>query len=159
MDLWTGDLGSSLAFGQKLPLVSSHMKLSNMAVSSSKPASWEGRRECLTRSISQAFVIWPPKWHTITLAIILFIRSKSLGPVYTQGDGITQGYEYQEMDLIRSHVRSCLPQLSCVQYQKFSLRNIILGFPGGAVVKNPPANAGDMGRSPGPGRSHMPRSN
>ena len=32
-------------------------------------------------------------------------------------------------------------------------------FPGGAVVKNPPANAGDMGLSPGPGRSHRPRSN
>ena len=33
------------------------------------------------------------------------------------------------------------------------------GFPGGAVVKNPPANAGDTGLIPGPGRSHMPRSN
>ena len=33
------------------------------------------------------------------------------------------------------------------------------GFLGGAVVKNPPANAGDTGSSPGPGRSHMPRSN
>ena len=33
------------------------------------------------------------------------------------------------------------------------------GFPGGAVVRNPPANAGHMGSSPGPGRSHMPRSN
>ena len=32
-------------------------------------------------------------------------------------------------------------------------------FPGGAVVKNPPAKAGDMGSSPGPGRSHMLRSN
>ena len=32
-------------------------------------------------------------------------------------------------------------------------------FLGGAVVKNPPANAGDMGSSPGPGRSHMPWSN
>ena len=31
-------------------------------------------------------------------------------------------------------------------------------FPGGAVVKNPPADAGDTGSSPGPGRSHMPRS-
>ena len=28
-------------------------------------------------------------------------------------------------------------------------------FPGGAVVKNPPASEGDMGPSPGPGRSHM----
>ena len=27
------------------------------------------------------------------------------------------------------------------------------------MVKNPPANTGDMGSSPGPGRSHMPRSN
>ena len=30
---------------------------------------------------------------------------------------------------------------------------------GGAVDKNPPAIAGDMGSSPGPGRSHMPWSN
>ena len=34
-----------------------------------------------------------------------------------------------------------------------------LGFPGGAVVKNPPANAGDVGSSPDLGRSHMLRSN
>ena len=32
-------------------------------------------------------------------------------------------------------------------------------FPGGAVLKNPPANEGDTGSSPGPGRSHVPRSN
>ena len=31
----------------------------------------------------------------------------------------------------------------------------LLGFPGGAVVKNLPANAGDTGLSPGPGRPHM----
>ena len=34
-----------------------------------------------------------------------------------------------------------------------------LGFPAGAVVENLPANAGDMGSSPGLGRSHMPWSN
>ena len=33
------------------------------------------------------------------------------------------------------------------------------GFPGGAVVENLPANAGDTGSSPALGRSHMPRSN
>ena len=32
-------------------------------------------------------------------------------------------------------------------------------IPGGTVVKNPPANAGDRGSSPGPGRSHTPQSN
>ena len=35
----------------------------------------------------------------------------------------------------------------------------ILGFPGGAGVKNLPANAGDKGSSPGLGRSHMSWSN
>ena len=34
-----------------------------------------------------------------------------------------------------------------------------MDFPGGTVVKNPPANAGDMGSIAGPGRSHMPQSN
>ena len=38
-------------------------------------------------------------------------------------------------------------------------KDTVGGFPGGAVVKNPPANARDTGLSPGPGRSHMPRSN
>ena len=36
---------------------------------------------------------------------------------------------------------------------------LIEGFPGGAVVENLPANAGDAGSSPSLGGSHMPRSN
>ena len=32
-------------------------------------------------------------------------------------------------------------------------------FPGGAMVQNPPANAGDTSSSPGPGRFHMLESN
>ena len=43
--------------------------------------------------------------------------------------------------------------------QHVSLKYRAMDFPGGAVVKNPPANAGDTGLSPGPGRSHMPWSN
>ena len=42
---------------------------------------------------------------------------------------------------------------------KFLLFKATQGFPGGAVIKNPPANAGDTDSSPGPGRSHMPWSN
>ena len=42
---------------------------------------------------------------------------------------------------------------------KSYFKSVYEGFPGGAVVKNPPANAGDTGSSPGPGRSRMPRSN
>ena len=33
------------------------------------------------------------------------------------------------------------------------------GFPGGSMVKDLPAKAGDMDSNPGPGRSYMPRSN
>ena len=39
-----------------------------------------------------------------------------------------------------------------------SFKMVFRGFPGGAVVENPPANAGDTGSSPGLGRSHMPQS-
>ena len=39
------------------------------------------------------------------------------------------------------------------------LRILLSGFPGGGVVENLPANAGDTGSSPGLGRSHMLRSN
>ena len=38
-------------------------------------------------------------------------------------------------------------------------KEVLRGFPGGAVVEDLPANAGDTGSSPGLGRSHMPRSN
>ena len=44
-------------------------------------------------------------------------------------------------------------------HEKTIIQKESWGFPGGAVVKNPPANAGDTGLSPGLGRSHMPRSN
>ena len=39
--------------------------------------------------------------------------------------------------------------------EKVSVR----GFPGGSVVKNPPANARDMGAIPGLGRLHVPQNN
>ena len=44
-------------------------------------------------------------------------------------------------------------------YIKVLYKYRVGGFPGGTVVKNPPANAGDTGSIPGPERSHMPRSN
>ena len=39
------------------------------------------------------------------------------------------------------------------------IETAVMDFPGGPVVKNLPANAGDMGSIPGPGKSHMPRGN
>ena len=42
---------------------------------------------------------------------------------------------------------------------KWVQKPIPWGFPGGTVVENLPANAGDTGSSPGLGGSHMPQSN
>ena len=45
-----------------------------------------------------------------------------------------------------------------MQIENYSIE-IEGGVPGGTVVENLPANAGDTGSSPGLGRSHMSRSN
>ena len=39
---------------------------------------------------------------------------------------------------------------------RFTNKNAMSGFPGGTVVENLPANAGDTGSCPGLGGSHMP---
>ena len=36
-----------------------------------------------------------------------------------------------------------------------TMKRTLGDLPGGPAVKNPPANAGDTGSIPGPGRSHM----
>ena len=42
-----------------------------------------------------------------------------------------------------------------VERRIFSLKDANKGFPGGSVVRTPPANAGDTGLIPDPARSHM----
>ena len=39
------------------------------------------------------------------------------------------------------------------------LKGKSMDFPGGSVEKNPPADVGDAGSIPGPGRFHVPGSN
>ena len=63
-------------------------------------------------------------------------------------EGVVQSPD-EEAVLTFTYSRSCL----------MSNKRASGGFPGGAVVKNPPANAGNTGSSPDPGRSHMPQSN
>ena len=85
---------------------------------------------------------------TSTLAFLVL-------PVYSQHQD--RGYLFQATFKVDT----------CRHTKKGDLKNDPRDFPGGAVVKNPPAavvknppaNAGDTGSSPGPGRSHMPWSN
>ena len=57
-----------------------------------------------------------------------------------------------------AHRRSSTP-LSDESQFPLSKESCGEGFPGGSAVKNPPANAGDIGSIPDPGRSHVPQSN
>ena len=57
------------------------------------------------------------------------------------------------------HITGLIIKHTKINNNKLNIKNLNSDFPGGAVVKNPPANAGDTGSSPGPGRFHMPRSN
>ena len=52
-----------------------------------------------------------------------------------------------------------LQQSETEPQQQKSAKKLTGDFPGGTVVKKPPANAGDTGSIPGPGRSRIPRSN
>ena len=45
-----------------------------------------------------------------------------------------------------------------IPWPSFLLKPEVPDFPVDPVVRNPPANAGDMGSIPGQGRSHMPQS-
>ena len=60
------------------------------------------------------------------------------------------------VSLLNSVVRKEYIYIYVVQVNQ---KNSKEDFPGGTVVKNPPANAGDTGSSPALGRSHMPQSN
>ena len=56
-----------------------------------------------------------------------------------------------------SHLRPTLQVLWIMS--AFPVKNKLWDFPGGREVKNLPANAGDAGSIPDPGRVHILRSN
>ena len=45
--------------------------------------------------------------------------------------------------------------VTCFHLLDIKLKVLLGDFPGGPVVKDLPANAGDVGLIPGPGRSHV----
>ena len=92
----------------------------------------------------QVLILWNKKDTILKEGDSLFIRWRSF-QVDTAPGVIQSGDEKAEENLLFMW--------------NIEIEVVTLGFPGGAVVENLPANAGDAGSSPGLGRSHMPRSN
>ena len=87
-------------------------------------------------------------WGDTNLGFAVRVPSSSLG------SGI-----YEHVTLILYAMLSFLKKFSVWLFYLDEKYVMLRDFPGGPVVKNLPADAGDMGSSPGPGRSHMPQSN
>lgn len=52
----------------------------------------------------------------------LFVESEPISPAHTQGEQITKGHEYQEVGIIGSQLRDCLPKTPLKNFKKTSTR-------------------------------------
>ena len=87
----------------------------------------------------------------------MIIQFSPLGKRYLWNK-VTKLFKLQLVNWFKTLALCPPPQDGIEQCSMLNTKFKIWGFPGGTVVKNLPANAGDTGSSPGLGRSHMPRS-
>ena len=85
------------------------------------------------------------------------------GPAYWLRQGLLKTYRRNRNNIQEGNahwdlkIRYFYP-VHCLSLIVTRSKGWVRGFPGGAVVENLPANAGDTDSSPGLGRSHMPLS-
>ena len=67
----------------------------------------------------------------------------------------SQGHKDSDKTEATQHTHAIYNIIKLNSYSHSNKNKMLLDFPGGPVVKNVPANAGDMGVIPALGRSHM----
>ena len=100
-------------------------------------------------------------------SLLFFLESRTPGTSPQRALSLSKHEGWGHMSRSRSSRALCVCLRCCLSVighfsswrAVFLFKKAYPGFPGGAVVENLPANAGDTGSSPGLGRSHVPRSN
>lgn len=71
----------------------------------------KGERVCMSEG-GHGFLQPGLRSNIPSLCHMLFVGNESLSPNHTQGEGVAQGCEHEDMDVLGSHIRRCTPSCS-----------------------------------------------